>query len=72
MSGRSAVGLEEVECFVVGTAGEEVFEAWGQRAVILMMPLRDLLGDGFQGIQMGLGVAVAERVVGDDFDAALK
>lgn len=72
MAGPCAVGLEKVEGLVVGASGEEVFEAAGERALVLLMPRGDLLGDFFESFEMGVGVAIAELVVGDDDDSAFE
>ena len=72
MSGPSTVRSEKVEGFVVGAAGEEVFEAGRKGALVLLMPRSDLLGDLLEGFELGVGVAVAELVVGDDGGALLE
>jgi len=72
MPGPFTIGLKKVEGLVVGAAGEEVFEPAGEGASALLMPRGDLLGDFFEGIEMGVGVAIAELVVGDDDDSAVE
>ena len=72
MSGPAAIRFQEAERFVVGTAAEEVFEPGREAAVLALMPLENLLGHGFQRLQMGGWVAVAEGMVCDDLDAVLQ
>ena len=38
--------------------------------MVLVVPCGDLLGDFLEGIEMGVGIAVAEFMIGDDGDSA--
>lgn len=64
------LGFEEGEGFLVGAAGQEVLEAGRQGAAVALVPVGDGLGDFAKRGEVGLGIAVAEIVVGDDFKTA--
>lgn len=72
MSGPCAIGLEKVKCLVIGAAGKEVLKPWWEGALMGVVPGGDLFGDRFKCVEVSIGVALAESVIGDDLDAALE
>ena len=49
-----------------------MIQPWRQLSAMLLMLGADLLGDGFQGLQMRRSIAIADRMIGDEINAALQ
>lgn len=55
---------------LVGGLGEEMAELGVEFSLVVLRISLDFIGNVLQGGKVGGGVAVAERVIGDDFQAA--
>lgn len=70
MPGPSSAGFKVNERFIERAIRQEMFQSRRNFATVGLMPGKDFLGDRFQRLQMGGGIAVAEGVVADRFLAA--
>lgn len=73
LAARAACFILKVEeSFLVAGTGEEMVEVSIDKASVFFMPRSNLFADIFESFKVGLGIAIAEFMVSDDFNPSLE